>query len=180
MDGYRDVCARALERFGQDGNSYTSNTVAWICVLAPDAVAEFRQPLQLAEKAVASNPTGSDKYAYLNTLGGALYRAGQSEAAVQRLGEAITAHGKDGTAGDWLFLAMAHHRLGQADEARRWLDKAAKSIDESIPPPPPNAAAGSPPKPQVADTTLSWRERLELQLLRREAEELIKSSDTQP
>ena len=162
-----------LEVFGPTDAVATANRVAWICVIAPDAVADLRQPVQLAEKAVASNPTGFSKYAYLSTLGVALYRAGQFEAAVQRLGDAITAHGKDGTAGDWLFLAMAHHRLGQPDEARRWLDKAAKWIDESTQPPPPNAAAASPPKPPVAGTTLTWRERLELQLLRREAEELL-------
>ena len=30
---------------------------------------------------------------------------------------------------NWLVLAMAHHRLGRADDARTWFDKAAKWID---------------------------------------------------
>ena len=33
---------------------------------------------------------------------------------------------------DWLFLAMSNHRLGHADQARRWLDKATTAIDQAI------------------------------------------------
>ena len=32
---------------------------------------------------------------------------------------------------NWLGLAMTNHRLGNADEARRWLDKATDWIDKS-------------------------------------------------
>ncbi|HEV3260898.1 MAG TPA: hypothetical protein VG013_28865, partial [Gemmataceae bacterium] len=32
---------------------------------------------------------------------------------------------------NWLVLAMAHHRLGHADEARRWLDKADQWIKKA-------------------------------------------------
>ena len=31
---------------------------------------------------------------------------------------------KGGHASDWLFLAMAHHKLGNRDEARKWYDRA--------------------------------------------------------
>ena len=31
---------------------------------------------------------------------------------------------------NWLVLAMAHHRLGHAKEARQWLDKAVDAIDK--------------------------------------------------
>jgi hypothetical protein len=34
-----------------------------------------------------------------------------------------------GDAADWLFLAMAHWQLDNAEEADRWYDKAVKSMD---------------------------------------------------
>lgn len=32
---------------------------------------------------------------------------------------------------NWLALSMAHHRLGRADEARRWLGKAVDFIEKA-------------------------------------------------
>lgn len=32
----------------------------------------------------------------------------------------------------WFFLAMAHHRLGHADLARRWLEKAIQGTEEAL------------------------------------------------
>ena len=82
---------------------------------------------------------------------------------MQRLNEAVKAHGKEGTALDWLFLSMAHARLGHAAESRQWLNKAKSSIDEAL-----SAKAGD------ATSRVSWTERLELRLLRQEAEQLLK------
>ena len=39
--------------------------------------------------------------------------------------------GNEGLPLDWLFLAMAYHRLNHRDEARTWLDKAAARIEGS-------------------------------------------------
>ena len=63
---------------------------------------------------------------------------------------------------NWLFQAMAHHRLGHTAEAASWLEKAVQAIDQ--------------PSPETAQDpdTKSWNRRLTLQLLRREAEELMK------
>ena len=57
----------------------------------------------------------------LNTLGAVLYRAGRFEEAVRQLKRSVEVHGAGGTPYDALFLAMAHHQLGHADQARRWL-----------------------------------------------------------
>ena len=54
---------------------------------------------------------------------------------------------------DWVFLAMAHHRLGHHDEARRWLDR----FRDRRPDLDPNAF---------------WGE-LEIRLLRAEAEAVV-------
>jgi hypothetical protein len=56
-------------------------------------------------------------------LGAALYRAGRIDEAIARLDESVQAFG-GGVPQDWVFLAMAHHRKGRTDEARRWLEKA--------------------------------------------------------
>ena len=42
--------------------------------------------------------------------------------SIAMLNDAITAEGHGGTAFDYLFLAMAHHKLGRTDEARMWLE----------------------------------------------------------
>ena len=59
----------------------------------------------------------------LNTLGAALYRAGRFEEAVHRLNESLQARHGEGLLQGFAFLAIAHHRLGHHDEAKRWLDK---------------------------------------------------------
>src|ERR1700722_17768005 len=48
-----------------------------------------------------------------------IYRAGRFEDAIRRHEETIGSGGPQ----DWVFLAMAHHRLCHRDEALRWLDR---------------------------------------------------------
>ena len=60
-DGYRNVCSRMLERFGQSPDVNAAYWTAWTCVLAPDAVTDWQPVVQLAEKAVpcSTAPGGS-------------------------------------------------------------------------------------------------------------------------
>ena len=159
--GYRQLCADMLARFGAATNADSAHWVVWTCVLGADAVADWKLPLQLAEKAVADKP---NNYRALNQLGAALYRAGQYQESLKRLTEAEAVYGPDderlsAIAYNWLFLAMAHHRLGHVEEEEKWHDKAVQSIDQ---------------KTTAAVNPLPWNRRLTLQLLRREAEELLK------
>ena len=131
-------------------------------MLAADAVPEPARLVKLAEHAVAAQPKS---YALLNTLGIACYRAAQFEDAVGRLNEAIQAHGHGGEAWDWLFLALAHQRLGHSPEARQWADKALHWIDQVICENSPGAGGGR----------TTWEQRFELQLLRSEAARLSQS-----
>jgi WD40 repeat protein/tetratricopeptide (TPR) repeat protein len=158
--GYRKACATMLQRFGKTTSATTANSVAWACVLSPDAVTDLTEPVRVAEKALASDPKNAN---YLNTLGVALYRARRYDAAVQRLNESIKASGGSGLYVDWLFLAMAHHRLGHKDEARKWLDKAVQWIEQA------NRAQGK----GSAGSAQHWTQRLQAPLLRREAEALL-------
>jgi WD40 repeat protein/serine/threonine protein kinase len=163
LEGCRKVCEHLLVHFEKTQDPDRANDVAWTCILAPDAVADSLRPLRLAESAVSRQPKN---YAYLNTLGAALYRAGKFEQAVNRLNEAIQTQEEEGTYADWLFLAMAHHRLGHAAEARQWLAKAVQEVDKAL------VQRGA----STRDDSLSWHQRLEMQLLRREAEALLKGT----
>jgi tetratricopeptide (TPR) repeat protein len=91
----------------------------------PYPIADRESPIRLAEAAVRG-ATESQKRNYLNTLGAALYRAGRYDEAIRRLEEAIQARpGGQGIPADWSLLAMAHHRLGHREFARRWLERLA-------------------------------------------------------
>jgi hypothetical protein len=95
----------------------------------------------------------------MNTLGAILYRAGRFEEAIRQLRRAGELHGADGTPFDALFLAMAHHQLGHAEEARRWL-RLGRSVDPI-------------PTRDPGDRDASWISRLELEILQREASAMI-------
>ena len=135
----------------------TANDVCWACCLGPDALPDLAPAVRLAELAIAANADHSN----LNTLGAILYRAGRFNDAIDRLREGIRKDGRDAFASDWLFLAMAHHRLGDAKEARAALDKA--------------TAAMKPRRAQVASQPPSQQilEEMEQEILLREARSLI-------
>jgi tetratricopeptide (TPR) repeat protein len=150
---YRKLCAEMVEQFGPVAKADSAHWVVWTCALSADAVADWTLPLQLAEKAVADNPKN---YRALHDYGAVLYRAGQSKEALRRLTEAVLAyknHEKSlsDIASDWSFLAMAHNRLGNAEEAKKWHDQAVQSIDletRKQPSEPATANRGSYPSPQ--------------------------------
>jgi eukaryotic-like serine/threonine-protein kinase len=116
-------CHELLSRFNKTTDPELANSVAWSCVLAPGSVTDIESPVRLAEMAVKDTVDPGQRHVTLNTLGAALYRAGRFELAASRLNEAIDARGGLEDPLDWPFLAMAHHRLGHRDEARRWLDR---------------------------------------------------------
>ncbi|MFO0888509.1 MAG: tetratricopeptide repeat protein [Isosphaeraceae bacterium] len=97
------------------------NGLAWSLANCPDP--RFRDPTQavdLARRAVELAPRNGT---YRNTLGVALYRAGDWQAAVAALEKSMEL-GNGGDALDCWFLAMARWQLGRQDEARSWYDKA--------------------------------------------------------
>ena len=121
--GWERAIASLLDRFQGPMDYADSNDVAWLCALGPYTVADPAVPVRLAELAVRGAGDSTDKATRLNTLGAALYRAGRFDEANLRLEEAIRVRGWEGVPRDWAFLALAHHRLGHRDEARRWLDR---------------------------------------------------------
>lgn len=152
-DGYRETCAGMLEQFSQTDNPDTAYWAAWTCVLAPEAVGDFDQPMALAQKASqGSFPVDSCR----RTVASLLYRAGRFDEALASLQEQASEDaGQTSPAYAWFFLAMTHHRLGHTDESHEWLDKAIAQAEQEI------------------ANNASWNRKATLQLLRQEAESLI-------
>jgi serine/threonine protein kinase len=101
------------------------NNVAWFFATRPDFGADdYALAVRLAKAAAASRPTDRN---FWNTLGAAHYRAGHWAEARSALEEGL--RHADGDAWDWLLLALAHWRLGDRDQARRWHDRATAAMD---------------------------------------------------
>jgi len=75
----------------------------------------------------------------------------------------------------YFYLAMAHHRLGHAEEARRWLEKAIQGTEEALRSPSQTLGKSG---NQSGVISPNWNRRLTLGLLRREAEQLIQVPGT--
>jgi tetratricopeptide (TPR) repeat protein len=126
------------------------------CALPANPDGDLALAQRLAERAVQAAPKN---VWFLHTLALVHYRSGRWAPALQRLREALSADPRladDPTWGgrylNWLLLALAHHRLGEADEAKRRLEQA-------IPPLVPWIAAD---------------DVVEYQLLRREARQVVR------
>jgi tetratricopeptide (TPR) repeat protein len=125
----KELCGKLLdERVPQV--SGPCNNLAWF--LATAEAPAHRDPVlatELAERAAASEPRNGG---YRNTLGVARYRTGDWKQAIADL-EQSAALSKGGTSFDWFFLAMAHWRTGNKDEARKWYDRAVRWMDKNQP-----------------------------------------------
>ena len=162
IGGYVEACRRMTQRFA-DMSGASATWTAWACAVAPGAITDAAQTVRLAEVTAGFDEV---HHGYLLILGAALYRAGRFDEALARLRKA---HGvwdaadpkprSFSPAYTWLFLAMAHQRRGNAQEARRWLDRAAQWTDNIL-------QEGT----LANGTPLPWCRRLTLELLRREAE----------
>jgi WD40 repeat protein len=177
--GFRKACVRVLDWAGPKPAPEVALWAAWTCVLIPDGCDTARL-MALADRAVSGAPKNRDS---LIVRGAALYRAGRWRDAIASLTEAHQApqgekapgsivgraapRSFDNTAYELLFLAMAHHRLGESDEARRWLDKAVQWMKQ----------APLPKTEQGRDNPLyGWNRRLAHETLLREAESLLKET----
>jgi tetratricopeptide (TPR) repeat protein len=122
LEGYRKACASAFERFGGSDDPDAVTRLGYTCIAGPGAIAEPSRLVRLLEE---------DRFRraiHLRLLAAALYRAGQPEEALK----AFEDSGKtfNPLAWDNFFMAMAHHALGHAAEARRHLDEAVKEVDD--------------------------------------------------
>jgi WD40 repeat protein/serine/threonine protein kinase/predicted Zn-dependent protease len=165
-DGFRRTCAAMVKAWDKPVISpFAANRVYWTTSLVPDAMLDVGAMLKMQEQLVAKMP---NSWHCEITYGALLFRAGQYEKSVKRL----TALSKLGPQADngyrGLFLALAHHKLGHADEARRQLDQAVAWID---------AAQQGKIKNPFIRIPLAWTDAVAMAVLRAEAESLIGKRD---
>ena len=127
-DEYRSAIQRLLDLFGRNQNIPLIMPVLQASRLADDGVADYDPLIKIAAKLVETN---TDKFPFVRTHGHLLYRGRRYREAIERLEEGMKL-GKDThpfLIPDRFFMAMAHHRLGHAEEARQWLGKAEKAMN---------------------------------------------------
>jgi serine/threonine protein kinase/Tfp pilus assembly protein PilF len=106
------------------------NALAWdLATHAEPARRDPARAVSLATEAIELRP--QEGY-YHNTLGAALYRAGDWKAAIVALEKSMELR-KGGDSNDWFFLAMAHWQLGDKDKARQWYERAVEWTDKNQP-----------------------------------------------
>jgi tetratricopeptide (TPR) repeat protein len=165
--GYARARARMIEKFGKAADLRAYH-VARACTLGPDSVAAAARSELLAREELSRNHR---EFWSLTALAALHYRAGRFKVAVPLLEQGLRADSKPGRAVlNWLWLALAQHRLGKPEEARRWLVKAQAWLDHS--------GDGMPARAEELGLDLhNW---LEAHVLRREAEALLGNKPARP
>src|SRR5262249_26235630 len=114
----------------QPASADACNSLAWLLATCPEE--KLRNPrwaVELARKGVELAPKARGIW---NTLGAALYRAGDWQAAIQALEKSMELS-KGGNSFDWFFLAMARWQLGEKDKAREFYDRAVQWMEKNRP-----------------------------------------------
>jgi WD40 repeat protein/Flp pilus assembly protein TadD len=137
--GYKAACAGMAERLPRSDpkmSHHESNSAARAATLGPSATDDWTRTLAWTDHALArlaeiekARPAlkeliRRDRHRFLNTRGAVLYRAGRFEGAAEVLQEATSVHPEGGEFQSGLFLALAEHRLGHADAAKKAAAKA--------------------------------------------------------
>jgi WD40 repeat protein/serine/threonine protein kinase/tetratricopeptide (TPR) repeat protein len=108
----------------QPESSGACNNLAWLLASSPDpALADRGRAVELARKAVRLDPKSASHW---NTLGTALYRAGNWPDAIEAFRKSNELGPKSALSFNGYFLAMAHHRRGESERARMWFDVAGR------------------------------------------------------
>jgi tetratricopeptide (TPR) repeat protein len=175
---YDKLCEQMLAQFGETLDPDTAGCVVWTCVLRENTELKKVRLVALARVAAQAEEHRGD---HLQCLGAAQVRMGQfkdylankrrdaaarsyAEAAykeaIGHLEEALTLAAADDKVWKDLFLAIAHARLNNAEQARQALQAAKKWIAEQ---------EQGLPKGDKGDA-FDWMERVELKLLAQEAE----------
>jgi serine/threonine-protein kinase len=127
-DEYRQARHALLTRFAATADPFIAERTSRACLLLPTSGDELRQAVALAERATAA-ARSSPAWAYPHFLfarGLAEYRQGRFDRAIATLrGEASRMPGP----APRLVLAMALHRSGQVDRARKMLAAAVRAYD---------------------------------------------------
>jgi predicted Zn-dependent protease len=114
----------------QEQPAQSRANLAWLLATCPDK--QVRKPdeaVRLARLAVDQKPEQGN---YWSILGVAEYQAGNYKGAAAALEKTVQLR-KGGDVTDWLYLALAHGRLGHRKVALRWYDQAVGWMDKNRP-----------------------------------------------
>jgi WD40 repeat protein len=162
---YRRFCQELLRRHAAGFTGYSPNAIARACLLGALPITEARTALKLAHAADFFGFQKNDEW-HRRVLATAHFRAGNGKEAIRRHTEILKRNSSDAPVNvlSWLVLAMAHHRAGEAEAGRKYLDRATGWIDQAV---------ANWPKESLAPGGLALHDWVECQVLRREAERLI-------
>jgi tetratricopeptide (TPR) repeat protein len=164
-NGYRETCKTMLKA-GQAG-IMRRYLVARAFTLAADPMVD----VALASKLGDEELQRIRDFWSLTEQGALQYRSKRYKETIPLFEASLRARPAPGAAVlNWLWLAMAHHQLGQVKEARTYLDKAAAWLD---------SLGGQFPKADARAYSLHRHNWLEAHVLRREAEALIQPTGRQ-
>lgn len=160
---YRSACAHMVSRGGIPG--IRAYHVARAVTLGDDGLSDDSVLDKLsANSELKINAT---QFWAQTALGALAYRANRFEDAAELFERSLKTDQRPGRAVvNWVWLAVAQHRIGNTDEAHRWLDRAQQWLDQYQDGLPPNAEA---------ELGLHFHNWLEANTLRREAEEMLRS-----
>ncbi|MHB9080189.1 MAG: protein kinase domain-containing protein [Pirellulaceae bacterium] len=165
--GQAATCQKMLERFGAPDQavSEAANFAAWACAVSPGVLSDYAATESLAQRFVDAHIAQPLAH---TTLGAVYLRSGKPDAAVPALVLADELNGPDdptsatASAYAWYLLAIAHGQLGQLDDARRWHERATSWM-----------TAARAEQAQGTRAPWPWNRRLTLELLEREAAQVL-------
>ncbi|MCY2954923.1 MAG: quinolinate synthase NadA, partial [Planctomycetota bacterium] len=169
MKGYRQEGQKMLELFGNTEDRAIADRVAKACLFAPESGIDLSKACALADRAVSAGD--HEWLCYFQVAKGlAEYRVGRFKEASNWLTQSVTATRGSPAVHCFiegaLCLAMAQHRLGNADEAVKLLREAVEALEQKV------------SKPGDADFGAGFHDWIICQTLRREAEALIGATPT--
>jgi len=168
--GYRQTCAHMLARC-QPAGPMRPYLVARACTLAPESNEQPARAALLSQNELVAQT----EFWALTELGALEFRSCIPTNPVAFLQRSLAVDGRPGRAVlNWLWLALAYHKMGTPTEAQRWLNKAANWLDQQ--------GGRMPVEDRVMGTHLhNW---LEAHVLWHEAKAMIqptgRQSDTVP
>lgn len=128
--GALDICPDFSPRPDSPLVSRDPNNFVYFMVHFGDVPpAAAARAVSLMKAAVAHHPDLGD---WWRTLGIAHYRAGDWPAAIRGLRRARELDGPRSLGVDGFFLAMAHRRLGDEEQAGLWYDRSVAWMDETM------------------------------------------------
>jgi formylglycine-generating enzyme required for sulfatase activity len=158
--GYRKICEQMLQRSGR--RAVRPYHVARACTLAPGSVKDAALAGQASEGELRRH---GGEFWSLTEQGALAYRAGRYDEAAALFRRSLEADNRRGRAVlNWLWLSLVEQRRGKPAEARAWLQKATKWLEQY--------PKGIPVLPDDY-TGLHLHNWLEAQVLGREAQALL-------